>query len=125
MNIFKFRYIKPIQSEWIEEKGSSVEDAIQNHHIKDNNDKLFGVRIMVKNAGIIEHQSFALVECETGEKLISRICSTGIFRKGGVKDNNDLSFVASKLDVSLDSLMPPWSEETYEDAKMRLHSGQK
>jgi hypothetical protein len=85
----KFRVLKPVVSEWFEFEGS-VEDAIQDHHANasesfDRGDgstyRLF-LREAESHAGIREIMSLRLYETEDGEKLISTIYHTGIFRKG-------------------------------------------
>jgi len=89
----KFRVLKPVVSEWIESEGS-VTDAIQDHHANAPESFAHGdgstYRIYLSeeesSEGIREIMSLRLYETEDGQKLISTIYHTGIFRQGGFKD---------------------------------------
>jgi len=120
---FKFRYKRPTLTEWFECEAESFTDAIQTHH--HDNQRSYDVSITVENGdGGREVQSFAVIEDEKGEEWISRVCNTGLFRKGGVKPYpvRDLAYVAEKLGVVIDRLQGPWEgEETYDDVRRREH----
>lgn len=114
----KFKYLKPKETDWIESNCSSPIEAIQNHHY-DNYECGYDVIIMVDcdSSGKKEKQGFALVKTEDGQEYISRICSSGLWRKGGVKPPHvkGLEYVAEILGVEIDRLKGPWeSEEQYE-----------
>jgi hypothetical protein len=91
----KFRVLKPVVSEWIESEGS-VEDAIQDHHANapenfshgiDGSTYRIGLHEEESHEGIREIMSLRLYETEEGQKLISTIYHTGIFRKGRPMDD--------------------------------------
>jgi hypothetical protein len=110
----KFRVIKPLQSDWLEAKAESFAEAIQQWHY--DNVSLFDISIRtVSENGGSEVQSFALFESDTGEQLISRICSMGITRQGGVKRREpklDILDVAKALDVNVAVLLEAtWDNE--------------
>ena len=118
MTPFRFRVLRPRLSEWIEREGSSVEDAIQSYH---DAHVSFGwvdnsASRLVKNLDgtVKEKQCFALFELEDGSELISRICLTGIWRKGGTQ-RRTIADVAKELGVSIASLENRnWQDEDYQ-----------
>lgn len=112
---YKFRYLKPddIATEWIEAEGTSEIDAIQENHLRCN----YGAVVKLSpNEGTVR---FAIVETESGERLISRVFWCGIGRKGGVVPNPDpftYEAAAKKLGVPVEKLTDPtgWDGEETE-----------
>jgi len=80
--IFKFRYVKPDLSEWLEYEGTSEVDAIQSHQLQWRT----GYRVKLDVGHFVY---FALVEGASGEKFISRVFKHGLERRGGVRYRQD------------------------------------
>lgn len=99
----RFRVLRPRLTDWLEEEGTSIEDAVQTYHLARCSrtwaDNSVGV-LLHKEDDKVEQQWFAVFEDENGEELISRICVSGMWRRGGV-GGNTLADVARKLDCEL------------------------
>lgn len=122
MKTFKFRVIAPKKTDWVEVEGTCDVDAVQSYHSErvsayyDEN----SIRVTTYNedGSRGESQSFAKFEMEDGSFLISRICTTGIHRKGGIYRKNwkptTLADAAKVLGVEEEDLLGPWEmEEDY------------
>lgn len=105
--IYKFKVIKPKQSDWIVAEAETFAEAIQQWHYDHVGKFDTWIREKEIDGKIQERQHFALFESDSGEQLISRICASGIYRKGGVVPHGNigdpLAYVARQLDVSRDS----------------------
>lgn len=114
----KFRAIRPRLTDWIEIEGDTLEAAIQEYHSQ-NTYIYHGSNVLSVGINVsLEKQWFAVFETVDGLELISRICTTGIFRKGGVKPRGapqTLADVARVLKVKLEDLEDKWyGEEEYQ-----------
>jgi hypothetical protein len=105
---YRFRYIKPEPTRWIECEGENAYDALQNHHL--SNDHL-GAKVDLEK----EVASFAKVELESGETVISRVFNSGIRRRGGVKGPMSTwtyEYAAKMLDCRVEALTDnEWVQE--------------
>jgi len=84
MATFKVRVTQPKETDWVEVEGEDLVAAIQQYHFDQigfNYRHIPTVTLWVEGK---ERQHFTEFETEDGQKLISRICQTGIWRKGGV-----------------------------------------
>ncbi len=89
-----FRILKPLVSDWIE-IAMDIEDEIQEHHAKaeesfcHTDGSTYRIFIDEKSSlvNMNEVMSLRLYETNTGEKFISTMFLTGIFRTGGFRDD--------------------------------------
>ncbi len=119
MALFKFRVLRPKLTDWVEEEGTCIEDAIQNYHYDRVSqtwaDNSVGLMVRNEDGSVKEKQWFAVFEDEGGTEFTSRICVTGMWRKGGIPGRiRTLGDVAKELGVELSSLEIEWLyEEDY------------
>lgn len=107
--IYVFRAVRPHISPYFEIEAGTLIEAIQNWHMKSQG--TYDVKIEVTECGHRESQYFLLVETDLGEQYVSRVCQTGIYRRGGVKIRkirkkpaHDLTWVAIILEVPVEIL---------------------
>lgn len=100
---FKVRFVVPAKEHnpWVDVPADSVEDAIQEFHYQRDRDGLCIVHEF--EPGRKHIISFARIEVEGFEAMISRIYNSPIWRKGGVKPRGPtfkerLAEIARKLD---------------------------
>jgi len=79
---YKFRFINPEATEWVEGEGSNEIDAIQEYQLR------FRIGIRVK-LDVGHFVYFARVEVPSGEQMISRVFWHGLERRGGVRLRQD------------------------------------
>lgn len=125
MSTFKVRVLKPKETNWFKIEGSNIAEAIQDYHLQEMNyhysSRISWVTLYEING---EHHHFTRFETEDGQTIISRICESGIWRKGGV-DMTDcprtLEDIAQLLEVDLSLVEGPWiGEESWENARERI-----
>jgi hypothetical protein len=116
MATFKVRVTKPRETDWIELEGETIGKAVQEYHFQNvhqNYADIPSVGVSVDK----EKQWFTLFETESGEELLSRICTSGIYRAGGVRPSKPpmtLADVAKILGVEESKLTGEWpGEEDY------------
>jgi hypothetical protein len=120
--IYRCRMVQPSVEEWGEVEADSPPLAANEYHLNLNHAG-FDLRRVFPD-GRIERVHLALIEVEGHGPFISRLFSTGIFRKGGVHPTEtELAAVANKLGWTgppKELLEDGWDgEETYDDAKKR------
>lgn len=103
---YKFKVIKPKQSNWLEQEAGSFASAIQQWHYDNVGQFDTWIREKEIDGKIQERQYFALFESDNGEQLVSRICTSGIYRKGGVVPSGNITitweFIARKLGLPVE-----------------------
>jgi hypothetical protein len=118
MPLFRFRVLKPKPTEWIEQEGETDVDAIQAWHMRWPVDYCATLIHYEPGGQQGEREHFLRIEMESGERLISRKCSSGIYRGGGVKRPGwrpkTLADIAKELDVEVSALEGPWEGEELE-----------
>ena len=89
---FKFKIVAPKSNyretttgQWIEHEGADWGDACNDWHYQNNS--IVGTSLHIATEK--QRVNFVLFENESGEKLISRVFSTGIMRKGAVRLERD------------------------------------
>jgi hypothetical protein len=119
MKVWKFRVVAPEKdkTDWVEWEAEQDWVAIQAWHFANT------VGVSIRRKGSKETETFAKFELEDGTRLVSRIFTSGIYRRGGVQppatgysDSYKLSQLAKVLSVSIDTLAPDnWvgEEEEY------------
>ncbi len=99
---FRFRVVRPRPTQWVEQDGVSVKDAIQEWHL--SNTRVSASYFATTDSGGKEKRHYALFELEDGSELLSLICENGIFRSGEAYKRRTPETVAGELGVSVDEL---------------------
>src|SRR3990172_8268581 len=112
---FRCRALKPTESEWFTIEAASANDAANSFHKREYPYYVKGFIYLntTENNGV-EKISFALIEVEDYEPVVSRIYSTGIWRMGGVKPYGmTLNNIACELGWkhATEDLLKPWEGE--------------
>ena len=119
--VFRFRQVKPKESDWLYGEAETLGDALQDAHLDDRvGDIVYRHEL---EEGNIEFVRFAVFEVKDGTQYVSRLFERKITRSGGVKLRLvTLRDIAQAIGWTHDpkELLAPWAdEETWEEARER------